>query len=341
MRRTLAASCCTLFMQCAAGAELLYVGNSAERSIVAISIPQHEILRTLPIEGEPDDVVGSSDGRTLYVSVGATEQAGSSYPDSGAVLAVASDTGRTLWRLPTDGWPHHISLSNDDKHLYVPIFDRQHVLVVDTKQHAVTSRLLGMWGMHGTRLSADDGRLYAGSMLANMLFVFDLGSGTLESSIPFEDGVRPFAITADQRTAYVQLSKLHGFRVVDLKSQKTVNRVALPPLPAGTALPDRWPYNVNHGLDLSPDEKYLLAAGSIVGTVEVYELPQLRHLKSIKVGIDPNWIVFSSDGRYAYVTCRKAGEVSVIDMTSLSEVKRIRNVGKGPARMRVVKAVEP
>lgn len=321
----------------AVAAEMLYVGNSGEETIAAISIPQHEIVRTLRIEGEPDDVVGSSDGRVLYVSVGARKEVPDGFPDSGAVLAVSAESGKTLWKLPTDGWPHHISLSRDDRRLYVPIFDRQHALVVDTERHAVVSRLRGMLGMHGTRLSADDGKLYAGSMLTNVLFVFDTATSELVSSIPFEEGVRPFAIARDQRLAYVQQSKLHGFRVVDLVSGRMLRTVELPALPAGTRLPDRWPYNVNHGMDLSPDEKYLLAAGSIVGTVEIYSAPGLEHLKSIEVGTDPNWIVFSSDGRYAYVSCRRAGEISVIDMRSLTEARRIRGVGKGPARMRVVK----
>jgi hypothetical protein len=318
--------------------ELLYVGNSGEETVVAISIPQHEVVRTLHIEGEPDDVVGSSDGRVLYVSTGKATDTTASFADSGTVLAVASDTGKTLWSLPVDGWPHHISLSHDDQRLYVPVFDADHALVVDTKKHTVISRLHGMWGMHGTRLASDDSKLYAGSMLTSMLFVFDTRTSKLASTIPFPEGVRPFAITSDQRTAYVQLSKMHGFHVVDLTAGKTVSTVELPALPAGTKLPDRWPFNVNHGLELSPDEKYLLAAGSIVGTVEIYSQPELRHLKTIKVGEDPNWIVFSSDGRYAYVSCRRAGEISVIDMRSLSEIKRIRNVGKGPARMRVVKS---
>jgi DNA-binding beta-propeller fold protein YncE len=331
-----AATFLSMLVALRAGAdELLYVGNSGEESVAVISVPQHQIVRTLHIAGEPDDIVGSSDGRILYVSTGKSQGEGR-FPDSGSVLAIATDTGKQLWQLPVDGWPHHISLSSDDQRLYVPVFDRDHTLVVDTRKHQVESRLHATWGMHGTRLSTDDKKLYAGSMLTSMLFVFDTDSGKLASTIPFPEGVRPFAVTRDQRLAYVQLSKAHGFSVVDLTAGKTVRTVDLPALPTATRLPDRWPFNVDHGLELSPDEKYLLAAGSIVGTVEIYSHPQLRHLKTIQVADDPNWIVFSSDGRYAYVSCRSAGKISVIDMSSLTEVKRIENVGKGPARMRIV-----
>jgi YVTN family beta-propeller protein len=336
---TLGALVGLLLCGCAGAAELLYVGNSAEETIAVIDIPRHEILRKLHVEGNPDDVVGSSDGRILYVSVGTTGNASAMAPDAGAVLAVAADTGRTLWKLPVSGWPHHISLSRDDRRLYVPVFDRQYVLVVDTKQHAVVTRMWGMWGMHVTRLSADDRVLYAGSMLTNMLFAFDTRGGKLVHTIPFAQAVRPFAITADQHLAYVQTSNLHGFHVVDLKEEKVLQTVALPALSPQTHVPERWPYNVDHGLVLSPNELYLLAAGSIAGIVEVYERATLKAVKTIPVGADPNWIVFSGDGRYAYVSCRGAGEVSVIDMESLSEVKRIRDVGAAPARMRVVRRV--
>ncbi len=318
----------------AAAQELLYVGNTRDESISVISVPEHKVIHTWHVKGDPDDILATSDGKVLFVSAsGAPSPSG--WPDSGSILALDTKDGKLLWELPLDGWPHHISLTADDKTLYAPIFNRDHVVAIDTQKKQVVGKLYGLYGMHGTRLSRGDGKLYAGSILTSMLYVFDTKSRKQIDAIAFQEGVRPFAITADQSTGYVQLSKLHGFAVVDLRSGRTLRTVSLPPLAKTTAVPDRFPFNVNHGLELSPDERYLLAAGSLEGKVEIYTAPGLEHVKTIPVGADPNWIVFSSGGEFAYVSGRKNNEVSVIDMRSLQEVKRLTGLGQGPSRMRI------
>jgi YVTN family beta-propeller protein len=133
---------------------------------------------------------------------------------------------------------------------------------------------------------------------------------------------------------YVQLSRLHGFEVVDLSKGKVLRRVELPALPAGTKLPEFFPNTYNHGLALSPDEKLLFAAGSAGNYVCVFRQPELELQKTIPVGKDPNWIVFSRDGRRAFVSNRGSDSVSVIAVDELREIKQIP-VGKYPQRMTV------
>ncbi len=61
---------------------------------------------------------------------------------------------------------------------------------------------------------------------------------TLEVFVP----VRPIALRHDESFAYVALSKLHGFAVVDLKDKKVVRRVELPQLPPGTQAVTHVPF---------------------------------------------------------------------------------------------------
>jgi YVTN family beta-propeller protein len=110
--------------------------------------------------------------------------------------------------------------------------------------------------------------------------------------------------------------------------------VDLPSLPPGFELPAFYPHTVNHGLALSPDEKLLFAAGSIADYVAVYTVPGLRLITTIPVGDEPNWIEFSSDGRFAYVSNRLSDTVSVIHVGEMKVEKEIA-VGKYPQRMRV------
>lgn len=317
-----------------AATELLYVGNTRDESISVISIPGHQVIKTWHVTGDPDDIIATQDGKTLYVSASG-HATPSGFPEKGSILALDTRDGKVLWNLPLEAWPHHISLTRDDKTLYAPLFNSDHVVAIDTAQKKVTGKLYGLYGMHGTRLSPDDSKLYAGAILTSAMYVFDTRSGKQTNAIAFPEGVRPFAITADQKTGYVQLSKLHGFAVVDIASGATTRTVALPPMAANVKVPDRFPFNVNHGLELSPDERHLLAAGSLEGKIEIYTVPELQHVKTVQVGADPNWIVFSSNGQFAYVSSRKHNEISVIDMKALREVKRITGLGQGPSRMRI------
>jgi YVTN family beta-propeller protein len=170
-------------------------------------------------------------------------------------------------------------------------------------------------------------------MFLDVLSVFDLQTLKPVKRLPFKDAVRPFTFTHDEKTLYVQLSRLHGFEVVDLTKNQIVREVLLPPLSPEVPLPKFYPHTYNHGLELTPDQKLLFAAGSAGGYVCVYRVPDLSLLATIPVGKEPNWIVFNKDGTYAYVSNRKSNTVSVISVSELKQIKQIP-VGNYPQRMR-------
>lgn len=323
------------FLFAASVTNMVVLENTDSGDISFISVPEHEVVRTIQLEKYVDDISASSDGKTLYVnrvkSLGNPMMLRAG--DSGEIYAIDTLSGKIKWTMQVDGWPHHMTLSRDDRYLYIPLFDALEMLVVDVQQQKVVKRIQVPLGAHGTRLSPDGNSLYVGSMLNDLIVVYDLASGSLKKAIPFADGVRPLAITRDEKRMYVQLSHLNGFKVVDLESDKIIREVAMPPLPEGTMLPAVYPHTVNHGLELSPDEKYLLAASSLTKSVVVFSHPQLEVVKIIPVGDEPNWIIFSDDSKYAYISNRKSNELSVVDMHSLQEIKRIP-VGQRPQRMR-------
>lgn len=321
----------------AAAAEFLYLENTDSGTISVIDLPGHTVVSTIKLGAYLDDVAASSDGTVLYAN--RVNSAGNAQAkragESGEVIAVSTETERIQWRAPVHGWPHHMTLSADDRFVYVPLFDRPWMEIVDTQKHAVVKQFWIGFGGHGTRLSPDGSRLYVGSMFLDTLSVFDLETLRPVKVIPFKDAVRPFTFTRDEKTLFVQLSRLHGFEVVDLPEGRITREVALPALSDEVELPKFYPHTYNHGLELSPDETLLLAAGSVAGYVCAYSVPELDLKATIPVGEEPNWIVFSSDGAFAYVSNRKSNELSVISVPELKEIKRIP-VGKYPQRMRIV-----
>jgi DNA-binding beta-propeller fold protein YncE len=331
------------FLFLAASAEAkpyLYVQNGGSADISVISIPEHRLVSVIQVGPHPDDVIGSADGKTVFVNLGVVKNHSWGTPEAGEIVAIDTATDKIKWRLSIpDGFPHHMSITKTGM-LYVPLFDRAYAVVVDTKIPRIVGRLDGGNGMHTTRLSPDQKRLYAGSILTDSVYVLDVERNKPKAILSFRDGVRPFTFTRDEKTLYAQLSRLHGFAVYDMEKGQVTQTVDLPPLPASFQPPEEFPHNVNHGLELSPDEKYLFAAGSAANYVAVYTHPDLKLVKVIPVGRDPNWISFSPDGKYAYVGCRGTNEVSVISVADLREVKRVATGGKGSARLKVVDVPE-
>ena len=308
----------------AAPHEYLYVENSSGGDVSIISIPENQLVDTIPatLVGQgPDDVAITPDGRILFVN----------RLDGHDVIAFDTATDKPLFTVPVEGTPNHMAVSKDGRFLYVPLFDGGELKVIDIAQRKVVGSIEIGLGAHATKLSPDDKRLYVGHMWNQAIMVIDLAAGKVVKTFEFDRAVRPFEISPDEKTLYVQTSNMSGFYVVDIDSGRIMQKVEMPtPLPAGTKL--SFPYTVDHGLALTRDGKRLLAAGSLTGHIAVISVPDMKVLADIPVGREPNWIALSKDERFAYVSNRRDNTISVIDMATLRESKRIA-VGDLPQRM--------
>jgi YVTN family beta-propeller protein len=323
------------------GREILYVHNTNSGQISKIAIPEHEVIGAIEIGYFMDYLAASPDGRVLYVN-----RIESLFPierkanvgTSGEIIAIDTRTDQVLWRMPVDGMPHHMSVSKDGKRMFLPLYDTWWVVVIDLERREVTRRIFNGHGSHGTKLSPDGKTLYVGSMMNDHLTIIDTDTLEIAGRVQFRDGVRPFAITGDGTRAYVQQSWMHGFVVVDLERREKLRTVLLPDADRAP-MPDAYPHNVNHGIALTHDESLLLANGSVFDYVAVFTHPELELRATIPVGSDPNSIAFSKDGRFAYVSNRGSGDLSILDLERLVETKRLE-LGDKPQRMVVIDVPE-
>jgi YVTN family beta-propeller protein len=210
--------------------------------------------------------------------------------------------------------------------------------VIDLEKREVIHKILNGHGSHGSKLSKDGGLLYVGSMMNDHLTLIDTKTFGIAGRVHFRDGVRPFAITADGKRAYVQQSWLHGFVVVDLERREKLRTVLLPDADK-MPVDDTYPQDANHGIVLSKDESLLLVNGSVYGYLAIFSHPELELLATVPVGRDPNAIGLSGDGRYAYVSNRVSGDLSVIDIAARKEIRRIP-LGEKTQRMVVIEVPE-
>jgi YVTN family beta-propeller protein len=231
--------------------------------------------------------------------------------------------------------PDHFALSPDGRFLYVSIYSEAVAAVIDTETREITGRFATGPLPHGMRVSADGKRVFNGTLAADRLTIADARTFEILTTIEFDQGVRPFTFTRDGKKLYAQLSRFHGFIEVDLDSSRVTKSVYLP-VPEGVTHQKRYPHTAHHGLELTPDERYLCAAATVADYVAIVSHPGLELLATIPVGKQPSWIITSLDGKHCHVSSRVGDTVSVISVEDRKEIKRIP-VGDYPQRMWTVR----
>ena len=312
---------------------LLFVENSHSGEVSVINAVSLKVVGSIPIGLNPDEIVASPSGDVLYLSRIVRRDDGRP-SGNGEFVAIDPAAQKVLWRAPLHGVPNHIAVSPDGKRVYVTIVSGTWVVEVDPAKRAVVDSVDVGTGPHDIEVTRDGKTVYVGLIRGTDVTVFDAATRKVIRKIPFGQNVRPIALSHDDTQLYVQLSHTHAFMVVDTRTGKILKRVAMP-VPPGKTLPDSMPVDVNHGLRVTADGKFLIANGSLVDLVAIYSLPGLALVGTVPVGHDPNWITMSTDGTRAFVSNRQSDDVSVIDLASHKEIARIK-VGTWPQRMAAV-----
>ena len=265
------------------------------------------------------------DGSRLYVSNEA---------DS-TLDVVDAHTLRVMSKVKLTGHPNNISISGDGRRVYVAIREGTGVVdVVDTQALVLAKSIPIRGAVHNTYVTPDGRHVIAGSIAGKTLTVIDQPTEEVAWVMEFELGVRPMAFEANRdgstKRMFVQLTEFNGFAVIDFATHKELTRIELPKLPPGKE-PVLEGGNASHGMAVSSDNTRLIVDSRLNSAVYVYSLPDLKLLGGIDVGIAPDWVTLTPDGKTAYVANAGSNDVSVVDMVGLREVTRIP-VGQVPKR---------
>ncbi len=310
--------------------DYLFVGNTYDKTISVITIPDHVLSRTLDVGGLIDDVRVSPDGKVMYVGFldGARD---TTTPH--LVKAFDLHSGEEIWATETRGLPNHFDLSADGKTLIVPTSSEGWLHVIDTATGEIRQSLRVGFGAHSAHFSPDEKTAYIGLIQEEALIAVDLEKLEIARSYPMGAGVRPLAISNDGTKAHMQLSGLNGFRTLDLQSGHVLTTVHHAPLqnPEMTT----YPYTVVHALALTSDGTRLFIGHSTDDYAVLYDASTFELLGRVPVGEEPAWAAVSPDGRFGYTSNRGDHTLSIISLTDMKEVKRLK-VGLYPQRMYAV-----
>lgn len=235
--------------------------------------------------------------------------------------------------------PHVHGIAFQADSVAVPIRDRDSVDIADAARQKVV-KVLPVKAPHNVFDSGSNRYMFVSSMGDHAINMIDLETMDYAASIPVGGAPRPYVVTGDGRTNYVALSDLHGLAIVNIPEKKVVRRVEMP---AEHPKPHEHPYEpintLTHGLALSPDEQELWVTSLLDDALYVDEVKSQKIVARAPTGSRPNWVAFSSDGKYVCVSNAGSDDVSSIDGKARREVTRLK-VGGAPKRL-VAASVPP
>jgi len=317
---------------------LIYITNSAGSTIDVIDSATNRVVQTLRGIELPHGVNFSPDGSRVYVS-----------NEFESVLDVIdSKSGEILRRVALSGHPNNIAVTKDGRRVFVGIRSDPGVVdVIDTSSLQRVKSISVDGSVHNVYVTPDGRYAVSGSIENKAATVIDLQADKSAWEVKFDRGVRPMAFECnpDGSTGriFVQLSGFNGFAVVDFAKRAEVARIKLPDQPGGYGIAEGRTGTPSHGIGVAPDGKSLWVNSTFANAVFKYSLPDLQllghaalpevhpvgHYATSSV---PEWITFTPDSNFVYISNSGAASVSVVDARSLKLVAEIP-VGEVPKRI--------
>jgi YVTN family beta-propeller protein len=142
--------------------------------------------------------------------------------------------------------------------------------------------------------------------------LFTFGGSKLLDMVFLKSAGTDWTLSKDQLRLYVSMAEAGEIAVIDTESWKVIANV-----PAGKGA---------GRLMLQPDERYLWVAidgGKNDPGVVAIDTVKLEQAAAIPLGAGPHDLAISGDDRYVFVSNRESGGVSVIDVRTLAEIRRV------------------
>ena len=241
-----------------------------------------------------------------------------------------------LKKVPLSGHPNNMAVGKDGARVYVGIAQAPGgVDVIDTASMQRVKTVPTEGVIHNAYVTPDGRFVVAGSIPGATINVIDAKTEEPAWTLKMDLGIRPmtFSTNPDGSTKWIfaQLTGFNGFAVVDFATRKEIRRIENPPLPPGKmTVPEGS--DPSHGMAVTADGKTLVVCSRLNNYLYSYSLPDLKLLGSAELGgKGAGWVTLTSDGKTAYVANPVTNDVSVVDIASMKETKRIP-VGFVPKR---------
>lgn len=299
-----------------------------------------------------DDMYSSRDGRLVVIS----------RPSFGDVVAISLATRKIVWRFAVAGVrSDHMAVSPDGRRVVVSASTGNVVHVLRMRDGKELGRFTSGGSPHestfidGGRkiLHASIGMVYSpldrpeldptkqervlqvvGARTYRVLRRYDLrqaldARGMEDTSI----AVRPMTLSPDEKHAYFQLSFLHGFVEMSMRTGRITRVKRLPSLVPDTPREQYLLDSAHHGIAMNPQGTKLCVAGTMSDYATVVDAKTFRTGRLLKGGLKPYWVTPSWNGRHCYISWSGSDTVSKISYRT-GRIVQSQRVGDHPQRIR-------
>jgi len=324
----------------AASAVRVYITNSAGDSIHVIDPATQKVVQEIKNFPGAHALDFSPDGTKVFVT----------NEETSTLDVLDRKTGKLIKKIELSGHPNLVAVTKKGDRAVVAIARGKGGLdIVDLATLTLKKTIPTNGGrLHDVYITPDNKYVVGGSIPSRTFYTFDLDKEELAWDFKMDLGVRCMAIETNPdgstKRVFTQLSALNGFSVVDFAERKEVTKVPLPEPPQQY---DHGGYRTNepsHGIGISPDNKTLWVTSIPNNAVYAYDVAALKNTGKVDlpapkfagkeggpVSSIPEWVTFTPDGKYLYVSNASMKSVSVVDTGAMKVVKVI-SVGEVPKR---------
>ncbi|MEO5602135.1 MAG: YncE family protein [Cyclobacteriaceae bacterium] len=243
----------------------LYLSSNISDQFVCVDLKTEKIEWSLPITGYADSQAITPDGKFIYLP----KRYGNGWD------VIDADLKKVVAFIPVPfGNPHNTWCSKDGSKMYLAALGNENLYIADVKTHSIIRTV--------------------GPFLANP----EKGWGWVPNTLDGPRGIRPFAVTADDKFCYVNTDGILGYEIGDLQTGKRIGRVEVKGFEKirGNHL------TTSHGVNLPPNQKEIWVSNDAGPYVHVFDRTVSPHkqIADIKLNKTNGWITFGIDGRYCY-----------------------------------------
>lgn len=305
----------------------LYVGSSRGDDVSIVDMNSFKVVGDIKAGERVHGVCTDPEGKRLFLTIETDH----------TLRIIDTSTQTQIGLVRVSGKPNECAVTPNGKYVAVPIRDGDVVDIVDVAEKKVV-KSLPIKEPHNAVNTGSNRYMYVSSMGSGEIDLIDFDKMDYVAHIPAGGRPRPYVISPDGKTLYVALANLHGFTIVDIASQKVLERVQMPSQhPNLRPLKFETQDTLTHGLALTPDGKELWVTSLLDDCVYIYDVQLKKIVGHVPTGEGPNWVVITPDGKYVCVSNTDTDDVSIIETKARREVSRVK-VSKVPKRLALAPA---
>lgn len=271
-----------------------YVANRTAGVITVVDTAVNRVTAVIPVvQGPPQYLAFSPDGRTVYVSI---------FNETRTIAAIGvldTTTNSVVATIPVRTRPFLAAVTPDGRRLYVPNHDSGTVSVIDTATRVVTAEIRVAPDPHWIEFSRDGRRAYTANHESNLISVIDTATDTVVAEVPAQRSPHSVAVHPTRPLVAGVNYDSDSVTVLDTDTERVVATIGV----------GRGPQDITW----APDGRFAYVTNVNDNTVSVVDAVTLSVTATIPTGDSPTSIAVLPNGREAYVTNLHDGTLTVLN----------------------------